>query len=60
MGTLVATRDNPQINVLYARLLTAGHVKKVALIACMHTLLTILNALLKHRTPWQPQQEVQH
>jgi transposase len=56
----VATRDNPQINVLYARLLTAGHVKKVALIACMHTLLTILNALLKHRTPWQPQQEVQH
>jgi transposase len=59
MGTLVATRDNPQINVLYERLLTAGKVKKVALTACLHTLLTMLNAMLKHRTPWQPQ-EVQN
>ena len=58
-GTLVATRDNPQIKVLYERLLAAGKVKKVALTACMHKLLTILNAILKHRTPWQPQ-EVQN
>jgi transposase len=56
MGTLVATRDNPQIKAFYARLLAAGNVKKVALTACMHTLLTILNAMLKHRTPWQPQE----
>ena len=56
MGTLVATRDNPQITVFYERLLAAGTVKKVALTACMHTLLTILNALLKYRTPWQPQE----
>ena len=56
MGTLVATRDNPQIKALYARLLAAGTVKKVALTACMHTLLTMLNAMLKHRTPWQPQE----
>jgi transposase len=59
MGTLVATRYNPQIKVFYERLLAAGKVKKVALTACMHKLLTILNALLKYRTPWQPQ-EVQN
>jgi len=59
MGTLVATRSNPQIKVFYERLLAAGKVKKVALTACMHKLLTILNAMLKHRTPWQPQ-EVQN
>ena len=59
MGTLVATRSNPQIKVFYERLLAAGTGKKVALTACMHKLLTMLNALLKHRTPWQPQ-EVQN
>src|SRR5437016_7646185 len=56
MGTLVATRFNPQIKVFYERLLAAGKVKKVALTACMHKLLTILHAMLKHRTPWQPQE----
>jgi len=59
MGTLVATRDNPQSNVFDERLLTAGQGNKVALTACMHTRLTLLNTLLKHRTPWQPQ-EVQN
>jgi transposase len=59
MGTLVATRYNPQIKACYERLLAAGNVKKVALTACRHKLLTILNAMLKHRTPWQPQ-EVQN
>ena len=59
MGTLVATRFNPQIKVFYERLLAAGKVKKVALTACMQKFLTILNAMLKHRTPWQPQ-EVQN
>jgi transposase len=56
MGTLVATRYNPQIKAFYERLLAAGKVKKVALTACMHTFLTILNAMLKHRTPWQSQE----
>jgi transposase len=56
MGTLVATRDNPRIKAFYERLLAAGKVKKVALTACMHTFLTILNAMLKHRTPWQSQE----
>ncbi len=55
-GTLVATRDNPQINALSQRLLAAGQVTKVALTACMHKLLTILNAMLKPRTSWSPQE----
>jgi transposase len=59
MGTLVATRFNPQIKAFYQRLLTAGKIKKVALTACMRKLLTILNAMLKHRTSWQVQ-EVQN
>jgi len=53
MGTPVAVQRNPIIRRLYARLLAAGKPKKVALTACMHKLLTILNALLRHRTPWQ-------
>ena len=55
-GTLVATRDTPQITAFDERLLAAGHGKKVALTAWMHTCLTLLNALLKQRTPWQPQE----
>jgi transposase len=56
MGTLVATRYNPRIKAFYERLLAAGKVKKVALTACRHKFLTILNAMLKHRTPWQSQE----
>jgi transposase len=56
MGTLVATRSNPRIKAFYERLLAAGKVKKVALTACMHTFVTILNAMLKHRTPWHAQE----
>jgi len=59
MGTLVATRFNPQIKAFYQRLLAAGKIKKVALTACMHKLVTILNAMLKHRTSWKAQ-EVQN
>ena len=53
MATLVATRFNPVIRAFYQRLLAAGKPKKVALTACMRKLLTILNAMSKHRTPWQ-------
>jgi transposase len=53
MSALVAARFNPVIRTFYQRLQHAGKVKKVALTACMHKLLTILNAILKHRTPWQ-------
>lgn len=54
MGTLVAVQHNPVIRAFYARLLAAGKPKKVALTACMHKLLTILNALLRQRTAWNP------
>jgi transposase len=53
MGTLVATRCNPAIVTYYQRLLAAGKPKKLALVACMHTLLTILNALTRNGTRWQ-------
>lgn len=52
MGTLVAIRHNAVIRTFYQRLCAAGKEKKVALTACMRKLLTILNAMLKHRTPW--------
>jgi len=47
MATLVATKHNPVIRDFYARLLSRGKVKKVALVAAMRKLLTILNALLR-------------
>ena len=53
MATLVAARHNPVIRAFYQRLLAAGKPKKVALTACMHKLLIILNAMLRHRTPWR-------
>ncbi|HWE62239.1 MAG TPA: IS110 family transposase [Chloroflexota bacterium] len=51
MATLVATRWNPVIRPFYQRLCAAGKPKKVALVACMHKLLTILNAMLRDQTP---------
>ena len=56
MSTLVATRDNPVIKAFYARLLAAGKRKKVALTACMHKLLTMMNAMVRDMTPWQPRE----
>lgn len=54
MGTLVGVRYNPVLRPLYRRLLERGKAKKVALVACMRKLITILNAMLKHRTHWSP------
>ncbi|MGZ3582935.1 MAG: IS110 family transposase, partial [Ktedonobacterales bacterium] len=50
MATLVAVRHNPVLRVFYQRLLTRGKATKVALVACLHTLLTILNAMVRHQT----------
>ena len=55
MGALVATRYNPVIRVFYQRLLAAGKVKKVALVACMRKLLTILNSMVKSGRHWDSQ-----
>jgi transposase len=54
MAALVATRWNPVIRLFYQRLRAAGKAPKVALVAAMRKLLTILNALVHHGTPWQP------
>lgn len=54
MATLVATRHNPVIRAFYHRLRAAGKPPKVALVAAMRKLLTILNAMLKHQRPWTP------
>jgi len=56
MSTLVAVRYNPVLKAFYQRLRATGKLAKVALIACMRKLLTILNAMVKHQTPWQPQE----
>ena len=52
MGTLSAVQHNPVIRIMYQRLLAAGKLKKVALTACMHKLLTILNTMAKTGTRW--------
>jgi transposase len=54
MAALVGVRHNPVLYTFYQRLLARGKPKKVALTACMHKLLTILHALLRDGTPWQP------
>lgn len=54
MATLTATRYNPVIAAFYQRLVAAGKPKKVALIAAMHKLLTLLNSIVRHSRPWEP------
>jgi transposase len=54
MATIAATRFNPTIKAMYQRLLKAGKQKKVAIVACMRKLLTILNAIIRTQTAWQP------
>ena len=57
MATVTASRCNPAIKAFYLRLRQAGKPAKVVLTACMRKLLTILNAMLKTKTPWQPPAE---
>lgn len=51
MAAVVAARFNPIIKTFYEHLLAAGKKKKVALVACMRKLLTILNAMVREMTP---------
>jgi len=53
MATFVASRFNPTLKVLYQRLLDTGKAKKLALIAVARKLLTIANAIVRSKTPWQ-------
>jgi transposase len=58
MATLSAMRYNPAIAPMYKRLLAAGKPKKLAMVACMRKLLTILNAIMRDRTPWDPKKHL--
>lgn len=53
MATVAAIKHNPVIRVFFHRLVAAGRPGKVAVIAAMRKLLTILNAMLRDRRPWQ-------
>jgi len=55
MAALVATKCNPIIAAFYRRLLDAGKVRKVALVACMRKLLTMVNAMMRTMTVWNPE-----
>jgi len=54
MATLSAIRCNPVIRAFAARLKQAGKPPKVVIVACMRKLLTIMNAMLKNNSPWNP------
>jgi transposase len=55
MATLTAARHNPVIRAHYERLVAAGKLKKVALVACMRKLLTILNAMARTGATFNPE-----
>ena len=55
MPMLSAVQHNPVIRTFYQRLIGRGKPRKVALVACMRKMLTILNAILREETTWNPQ-----
>src|SRR5215467_3208609 len=59
MAALVASKRNAIIRAFYQRLRTAGKAPKVALVACMRKLLTILNSMIQHKTRWSENFSVQ-
>ena len=59
MATLSAIRCNPAIQVFHSRLISAGKLPKVAIVACMRKLLTILNAMLRDQALWNPERHSQ-
>jgi transposase len=62
MATLSATRHEPVIKAFYQQLIARGKAPKVALVACMHKLLTIMNAIVRSGQPWSPTyaQDIKH
>ncbi len=53
MGAVVAIRHNPVIKAFYQRLVERGKSKKLALTACVHKMLVILNAMVRDNLPWR-------
>jgi transposase len=54
MAATSAIRSNPLIRDFYTRLRARGKPHKVAMVACMRKILTILNAMVRDRTPFTP------
>jgi transposase len=54
VATLASVRCNPVLRPFYQRLRASGKPAKVALVAAMHKLLLILNAMVKTQTAWRP------
>jgi transposase len=54
MATMSAIRFNPAISSFYNRLKGAGKPHKVAMTACMHKTIVILNSMIKNKTYWHP------
>jgi transposase len=52
MATVTAITHNPVIRAFHERLIAKGKPAKVALIACLRKLLTILNAMVRDGTCW--------
>lgn len=55
MAATTAIRSNPVIRAFYERLKSRGKPHKVAMVACMRKMLTILNAMVRESTPWTPE-----
>ena len=55
MAAVTGSRWNPVLKKFYDRLVAVGKAKKVALVACMRKLLSILNSMLKHNSSWNHQ-----
>ena len=58
MAALVATRRNAVIRAFYQRLIAVGKPKKLALVACMRKLLTMLNVIVRTHTPWRAPESI--
>jgi transposase len=59
MGAIVAMRHNPIIKAFYDRLIERGKPKKLAITACVHKMLVILNAMVRDNKPWSVEQDLQ-
>lgn len=55
MGAMVAARHNPALKAFRDRLVESGKPKILALVAVARKLLTILNAIIRDKTPWRPE-----
>lgn len=60
MATVSARTHNPVIRSFYERLIAAGKLPKVAMVACMRKLLTIVNAMFRDAACWDASKSIPH